>query len=329
MKKACRQIGEVIGRLAERKTIIVKSTVLPGTTQNVVSKVIEESSGKKVSVDFGLGMNPEFLKEGSAVKDFMDPDRIVIGAVDSQTSELMKEMYLPFEGVDVFEVSCTTAELIKYASNALLATLISFSNELGNLCASHSDVDALDVFEGVHLDRRLTPILGGSRVIPEITGYLKPGCGFGGSCFPKDVKSLIADADARNIDTPLLNVICQRQATTKNVGAFGREITAFGEEIGVLGLAFKPGTDDLRESPSIKVINKLLTKDAKVLAHDPVAIHAARAQLKNNDVIFFEDLDALVKMMTFSHDYWDSYKNLSKLVQVSERKIPVIDGRRF
>ena len=166
---------------------------MPGTTDNVVRPILEETSGKTAGAGFGLGMNPEFLRQGTAVADFMDPDRIVIGGIDDQSLDTMEELYAAFGGTDIVRTTPRTAEMIKYAANSLLATMISYSNEIANLCAAIGDVDAIEVLEGVRLDRRLTPIQpDGVRVVPGLMDYLYPGCGFGGSCFPKDVQALIS-----------------------------------------------------------------------------------------------------------------------------------------
>tara|TARA_B100000963_G_scaffold192839_1_gene167899 strand:+ start:275 stop:1612 length:1338 start_codon:yes stop_codon:yes gene_type:complete len=334
LEKASSQIGKIINNIPERKTIIVKSTVIPGTTETFVSNVIESHSGKKVSIDFGLGMNPEFLREGSAVQDFMNPDRIVLGGTDPKTIDVMKEIYLPFVGTDIIETNCTTAELIKYLSNSYLATLISFSNEIANFCTSYKNVDAIEVFDGLHKDRRLSPIINGNRISPDINTYLKPGCGFGGSCFPKDVKSLISEAKTRDVSMPLLNsVIDINEAQPKKMLELLLDnLTSLKDrKIGILGLAFKPGTDDLRESPSLKVIDFLLKEKVKILAHDPIANKVAKKQINNENINFYDDIEEVlsdseaVLVMTA----WDEYKDIHKIIDKLNNNIFVIDGRRI
>ena len=327
------QIGEIIKSCSDRKTVIVKSTVIPGTTEKFVAERIENSSGKIKGQDFGLGMNPEFLREGSAVSDFMSPDRIVLGGTDKATLKTMKEIYAPFRDVDIIETNCTTAELIKYVSNSYLATLISFSNELGNLCYHYKDVDALDVFNGLHKDRRLSPIINGQRIFPDINAYLKPGCGFGGSCFPKDVKSLISEAKKSGIKLPILDSVIQTNNNQpyKMIEMLQKHIPKIkGATVGILGLAFKPGTDDLRESPSLRVIDELAKLNVNVMAHDPIALEPAKNVIKNPNVTFMESLEEIVEksdsilLMTA----WDEYIHLDKLLMKYEKDIPVIDGRR-
>ena len=168
-------------------TVIVKSTVLPGTTSNVVLPILEKESGKEATVDFGIGSNPEFLKEGSAVKDFFHTDRIVIGANDPKTKKTLENLYKPLHA-PIFTTDIKTAEMIKYVSNAFLATKISFANEIGNLCKLN-EIDSYEVFQGVGMDSRINP------------HFFRSGIGFGGSCFPKDIHALISFAESQGIDT--------------------------------------------------------------------------------------------------------------------------------
>ena len=170
VKEVSRQIGVALRARSGYHVVTVKSTVVPGTTDEVVRPILERESGKVAGADFGVGMNPEFLREGEAIEDFMNPDRIVLGGLDDRTHATMQELYSPFAGVDVLRTSNKTAEMIKYASNSLLATLISFSNEIANLCTEMGGVDVVDVLRGVHLYRRVSPLLpGGKRVRPGIT----------------------------------------------------------------------------------------------------------------------------------------------------------------
>ena len=179
IKIVARQIGEVLKEKDTFHTVVVKSTVVPGTTDEVVLPILEEASGKKAGVDFGVGMNPEFLKEGEAIKDFMAPDRIVFGGLEEKSIQALEELYAVFDGVDKLATNCRTAEMIKYTANSLLATMISFSNEIANLCTAVGGIDVTEVTRGVHLDKRLTPILeDGTRIVPSFTTYIEAGCGF-------------------------------------------------------------------------------------------------------------------------------------------------------
>src|SRR4030065_2987744 len=193
IKEVSRQIGTALKDKTTYHLVVVKSTVVPGTTDEVVLPILEEASGKKAGVTFGGGMNPEFLREGEAIADFFSPHRTVLGGMDERSVEILEELYSVLNQVDKLKTNNKTAEMIKYTANSLLATMISFSNEIANLCTAMGGVDVVDVMKGVHLDKRLSPILAdGSRLIPSFTTYIEAGCGFGGSCFPKDVKALIS-----------------------------------------------------------------------------------------------------------------------------------------
>jgi UDPglucose 6-dehydrogenase/GDP-mannose 6-dehydrogenase len=197
VKQAAREIGAALRGRGRYHVVVVKSTVVPGTTDEVVLPTLEEASGSRAGVDFGVGMNPEFLTEGVAVRDFMEPDRIVIGGMDERSVDALARAYEPFRDVPVLRTNNKTAEMIKYTSNAVLATLISFSNEVGNLCARLGGVDVAEVMQGVHMARYFTtPLADGARVTAPITAFLEAGCGFGGSCLPKDVKALVAHGEA-------------------------------------------------------------------------------------------------------------------------------------
>ena len=208
IKAVSREIGQSLRSKSGYHVVIVKSTVVPGTTDDVVRPILEEASGKKAGVDFGVGMNPEFLTEGEAVNDFLFPDRIVLGGMDEATIEQQAELYKGFFGIEVLRTNNKTAEMIKYTANALLATLISFSNEIANLCAAVKDVDVVDVMRGVHTSRYLSVDLPeGKKVQPPIVSFLAAGCGFGGSCFPKDVKALAAHGEKHHTPMHVLDAV--------------------------------------------------------------------------------------------------------------------------
>ncbi len=261
---------------------------MPGTTEEVVLPLLEEASGKRAGQDFGVGMNPEFLREGEAVTDFMNPDRIVLGGIDEKSRDELGRLYSVFSGVDLVRTTPRTAETIKYASNSLLATMISFANEIANLSAAVGGVDVTEVMSAVHLDRRLSPILDdGRRIVPAFTTYLEAGCGFGGSCFPKDVKALIAHGRGAGVPMALLDaVIAVNEAQPQRVIALLEQ--GLGElkdrRITVLGLAFKPETDDMRESPAIPVVRALAAAGASLIAFDPVAESEARDGVRGRGV---------------------------------------------
>ncbi|WP_292520007.1 UDP-glucose/GDP-mannose dehydrogenase family protein [Methanoculleus sp.] len=254
-------IGKALAKAPDFHSVIVKSTVFPGTTDGPVRSVLEQESGRQASVDFGLGSNPEFLREGNAVYDFSMPDRIVLGAGDDRTMGMLRTLYTSFS-CPKLETSIRTAEMIKYASNAFLATKISFANEIGNL-AKRLGIDPEEVFAGVGLDRRIGP------------AFFRTGIGFGGSCFPKDVRALIAGAGDHGENLQVLHAALRvnDEQPLKLIRLLQAHIPDLSDRrIGVLGLAFKPDTDDVRESRAIPVIQALLDAGAEVVAYDPLAM---------------------------------------------------------
>ncbi len=272
VKQASTEIGKYIACHDRHISVIIKSTVIPGTTDTFVKEEIERSSGKSFGA-FGLGMNPEFLREGDAIEDFNYPDRIILGYEDDKTLQRLESLYESWN-VDKLRVNTRTAEMIKYANNAILATQISAVNEIANLAAAIGKIDVSEVMEGIHLDKRWNPWANGSRVSPQILTYLIPGCGFGGSCFPKDVQALRSQGESMGLSMDLLNAVLaindsQPYQVTKILEAELGELA--GKKVLLLGLAFKVGTDDVRESASAKIALALVNAGAKVTAHDPIA----------------------------------------------------------
>ena len=334
-----RQVSKEIGLALKNKSgyhvVIVKSTVVPGTTDDVVIPLLEKYSEKKAGVDFGVGMNPEFLREGVAVDDFMNPDRIILGGIDKAAHDVMKSLYQVFKGVDVITTSNKTAEMIKYTSNSLLATLISFSNEIGNLCSILGGIDSVDVMNGVHLDKRVSPILGdGQRIKPGIVSYIEPGCGFGGSCFPKDVKALISHGESKNQSMSLLKSVIEinkKQPKQMIDRLLNHYPNIKGMTISVLGLAFKPGTNDMRESPAIYIVNEIIRLGGVVHAFDPVAELEAKKIFISENILYFDSVKSAIKdssviMLITS---WAEFKNIPKITKNLKDSPLVIDGRRM
>jgi len=331
---AAKLAGNYLRRIERFVSVIVKSTVVPGTTDTFVRRVLERSSGRKLG-KFGLGMNPEFLREGAAVEDFLAPDRIVLGHETPGTLRHLEELYAPWN-CDKLRVNSRTAEMIKYVSNCLLATQISAVNELANLAAVLGGIDSCEVMQGIHLDKRWNPILsGGQRAQPGILAYLKPGCGFGGSCFPKDVQALRSVGVAKKTPMRLLQAVLDiNEHQPSEVAAllqrqFGK---LKGRRILVLGLAFKPGTDDVRESASLKIIRRLLKSGAEIDAHDPVAAQNAAVVLRHQKLHYIPswheklgEADAVVVATC-----WPEYRELAKdaLSSARSRKI-IVDARRM
>jgi UDPglucose 6-dehydrogenase len=327
---AAEQIGVALQDLDRYHVVVVKSTVVPGTTEEVVGPAIERSSGRRIGEDIGLAMNPEFLREGVAVADFLEPDRIVLGGVDDHTLQVLGELYAVFDPTPILRTDPRTAEMVKYTSNALLASLVSFSNEIGNLCAELG-TDVTDVLAGVHLDRRLSPVVDGARISPGLLTYLAAGCGFGGSCFPKDVKALVAHGEAAGVPMPVLRSVLDvnRAQPGVIVERLRRRLDPAGARIAVLGAAFKPGTDDVRESPALEVVRQLRAAGATVVVHDPIALRNFTAALADGSVLATEDLrealtdaDAVVLLTA-----WPAYDEVPALLD--GRDTLVVDGRRM
>jgi UDPglucose 6-dehydrogenase len=327
---AAEQIGSALADLDRYHVIVVKSTVVPGTTEEVVGPAIERTSGRRLGDDIGLAMNPEFLREGVAVQDFLEPDRIVLGGIDERTLDVLAELYAVFDTTPVLRVDPRTAEMVKYTSNALLANLISFSNEMGNLCAELG-TDVTEVLQGVHLDRRLSPVVDGQRIAPGILVYLAAGCGFGGSCFPKDVKALVAHGENAGVSMPLLRAVLDVNEAQPDVviGRLRHHLDPAGKRIAVLGAAFKPGTDDVRESPALKVVPALVSAGAQVVVHDPIALPNFEQVITDDRVICTSDLEAAVADIDAAVliTSWPEYAALPKLL--AGRDVLVVDGRRM
>ena len=260
------QIG---ANLSDYAIIVNKSTVPVGTADKVQAAIQAQLDSRGIQQRFDVVSNPEFLKEGNAVEDFMRPDRIIVGAASAEAEQVMRQLYAPFNrnhDRTIF-MGVRDAEMTKYAANAMLATKISFINEIAALCDC-LDVDVEAVRRGIGSDSRIG------------FSFIYPGCGYGGSCFPKDVKALAHMAQCCNFEPQLLNAIEERNRRQKQV-LFNKVVQRFGTNLNglifaVWGLAFKPGTDDMREAPSIPLINNLLAAGATVHAYDPVAMDAAR-----------------------------------------------------
>jgi UDPglucose 6-dehydrogenase len=325
---AVSEIGAALREKADYHVVAVKSTVVPGTTSEVLLPILENTSDKRAGVDFGVGVNPEFLREGHAVHDFMTPDRIVLGGIDGRTITALEDLYACFDGVELIRTNPTTAEAIKYASNALLATMVSFANEIGNLCAALGDVDAMTVMRGVHLSRNLSVAPG---TLAPITSYLVPGCGFGGSCLPKDVTALVAHGRRHGQRMALLEAVLEVNANQPRevITLLERNLPALEKaRIAVLGLAFKPDTDDTRDSPALRVIELLLEEGASVQVYDPVvpevAVKAHRFRSCADLLEAVCDVEAVVLVTR-----WKDFEAVPDLLAGLDPQPVVIDGRRM
>lgn len=294
--------------------VVIKSTVPPGTTENIVRKTIH---GSIPDVNVGYCMNPEFLREGRAIFDFFEPDRIIIGSSDQVVIDKIKELYEDLDA-QILVTGSTAAEMIKYTANAFLATKISFSNEIGNLCKK-LNVDVYEVMKGVGLDHRISPF------------FLNAGAGFGGSCFPKDVSSLASMITQHDLDPVLLKAVLSinsNQPEKMILLLKNRLVSLNGKRIAVLGLAFKDNTDDIRESRSIPVIEMLLSASAVPVCYDPKATKNMMQVFP--DLIYcnsakdaLKDADGCLVMTE-----WQEFAELDAEFSLMKNRI-IIDGRHI
>jgi GDP-mannose 6-dehydrogenase len=255
VERVCEEIGAAIANKRTRHTVVVRSTVLPGTIQRLVIPALEKASGKKAGRDFGVCMNPEFLREGTSIRDFYEPPFTLIGTDDAQAAEALGALY---SGIDapVHVTSTGVAEMIKYTCNCFHGLKVGFANEIGNICKEFG-VDSHEVMRIFCLDTKL-------NLSPA---YLRPGFAFGGSCLPKDLRAITYHARSADVPTPILSATLdsnQRQIDR----AYDMVRAAGSKNVGVLGLAFKAGTDDLRESPMVAVVEKLIGKGATLAIYD-------------------------------------------------------------
>jgi len=300
--QAAKDIGNYI---SEYCVVVDKSTVPVGVAERVQTIIQAQLKQRKASCHFDVVSNPEFLREGAAIDDFMRPDRIIIGNASHRSKEIMLELYLPImrTAEKIYFMNVKDAEMTKYVANAMLATKISFMNEMSVLCDAMG-VDIENVRLGIGSDARIG------------NAFIYPGCGYGGSCFPKDVKALIKMAQDHDIDPIVLRSVEDRNYAQKKIlpekitQIFGDDLT--GVTIGVWGLSFKPGTDDMREASSLVLLNDLLARNAKIQAYDPVAMQQAKKVLQ-------EDW-ALEGRLIFSDHQYEALDAADALVLVTEWK---------
>lgn len=318
-------VAAEIGKYMDHYLVVAtKSTVPVGTSAEIKATIRKELQKREVEIPYDVASNPEFLKEGSAVQDFLRPDRIVIGTESEQAIKVMKKLYKPFllNGHPILFMDITSSEMTKYAANSMLATRISFINDIANFCEIvGADIDA--VRKGIGSDPRI-----GNK-------FLYPGTGYGGSCFPKDVQALIRTADEKGCSLEILKAVesvNNRQKSTlyqKISSHFGGKLK--GLKFALWGLAFKPKTDDMREAPSLVIIEKLIEAGAEVVAYDPVAMNEARRILGNkigyakDEYEACIDADALVLVTEWPEFRLPNFRVLERLLK---NKI-IFDGRNI
>lgn len=323
--KAAQSIGE---NVQNNCLIVDKSTVPVGMADQVSNIIKTEIARRKMNVQIEMVSNPEFLREGAAIQDFMFPDRVIIGCESTNAQDVMFELYSPLvtNKEKIYFMSVKDAEMTKYVANAMLATKISLMNEIATLCEK-IDVDVENVRMGIGADSRIGP------------AFIYPGCGYGGSCFPKDIKALIKMAEQNGMDPLILHAIEDRNILQKQVlpnkiiNHFGKDLT--GLRVGVWGLSFKPNTDDMREASSLVLLENLLAHNAHIQVFDPAAMSVARRLLpfewiNSGEIIFAEDqysalkgVDALVLVTE-----WSSFLNLDfAIMKKHMRQYIIFDGR--
>jgi len=320
-----REIGEALSKKSSYHLVVVKSTVIPGTTQNTVKAILEQESKKTCGKDFGLCMNPEFLRQGCAFEDTQNADRVVIGSYDQKSGDTLEALYSQFyqpKVPPIIRTGLATAELIKYASNSMLATKISFINTIANICEKIPGADVKQVATAMGLDKRIGPL------------FLDAGLGYGGSCFPKDVKALIACSRDFGYEPELLESVENVNHTQplKAVELCKQQLGKLkGKKIAILGLAFKPETDDMREARVIPIINQLLKEGAQITAYDPVAMNTAKSIFQSSinyattAVECLKNADCVILVTE-----WSEFKKLKPEDFLGNMDQPIlIDGRRI
>jgi len=319
MKAGAAQLGDTLATKNEWHTVVVKSTVVPGTTEDVITQLLEDESEKTAGEDFGVGMNPEFLREGTAVHDFLDPDKVVLGADDDRALADMQAIFDPLitkTDAPVVETDTRTAEMIKYANNSFLAAKVSLINDIGNICKEHG-IDAYEVADAIGLDDRISE------------QFLRSGLGWGGSCFEKDTAAIRAAAREQRYNPLMLDAATEVNDCQPDrlLSLMDDHVDVTNKRVAVLGLSFKPGTDDIRNSRAIPVIEGLQARDANVVAYDPVAEENMRERFP--DVTYAanpaEALDGASAALIVTD--WDEITALDAEFDAMATPV-VVDGRR-
>ncbi|PSQ06186.1 UDP-glucose 6-dehydrogenase [Halobacteriales archaeon QS_6_71_20] len=319
METGARQLGEALASKDDRHTVVVKSTVVPGSTADVIGPAIADASGRAVGDGLSIGMNPEFLREGTAVDDFLSPDKVVLGADDDRALADMHDVFDPLvdrADAPVVETDTRTAEMIKYANNGFLAAKISLVNDIGNICKQFG-IDAYEVADAMGLDDRI-----GAE-------FLRSGLGWGGSCFPKDTNAIVNAAQETGYDPAMLEAAVEVNdlQPRRLLALLDRHVEVAGERVAVLGLAFKPGTDDVRNSRAIDVIEGLHERGADVVAYDPVATENMRDRFPDIEYASSAGEALADSVGALVATGWDEFRALDDEFDSMEQRV-VVDGRR-
>jgi len=326
IESTAKEIGQALKKTDEYHLIVVRSTVVPGTTRKLVAKIISDISGKEPGKDYGLCMQPEFLAEGVSIRDTLYPDRIVIGEFDKKSGDILQEFYEYFygdhlENCPILRMNLESAELVKYGNNCLLSTKISYANEFANFAELVPNVDVSEVMKGVGLDYRINP------------RFLRAGVGFGGSCFHKDVNAIKAWAKSRDYESRLLNAVLDiNDDQAIHIIDLAEELVddLNGKRITLLGLAFKPGTDDMRNAPSIRVVNELKKRGyTDIIGYDPVAKETA-SKVFGDSIEYADSVEEALKNseLLLLITEWDEFRKLTPADFKEYMKQPnLVDGR--
>ncbi len=325
VQKAAQDIGQALRKKKEWHLVVVKSTVTPTTTEELIKPILERESGKKCGEDFGLCMNPEFLREGNAVEDTLNPDRIIIGECDPKSGEELEKIYREFYGSNtppILRTSPVNAELIKYANNAFLAMKVSFINMIANLCQKLPGADVEHVAAGIGLDKRIGPY------------FLKAGPGWGGSCWPKDLQALRLFFQKAGVEAPLINATLEvNEEQPQKIVMLAEEILGSlrGKRVAILGLAFKSGTDDIRGAVSLKIIKELKNRGAAMKVYDPKAMQNVRKELGDNVEYASSSKECLAEAeLAIILTDWPEFNNLRpEDFRNLMNKAQVLDARRI
>ena len=328
IESTAREIGEALKQKDKYHLVVVRSTVVPGTSRNLIGKIITEVSGKEPGKDYGLCMQPEFLAEGRSIEDTLRPDRIVIGGFDKKSGEMLKEFYEYFygdhlENCPILRMNLESAELVKYGNNCLLSTKISYANEFANFAELVPNVDISQVMKGVGLDYRIN-----SR-------FLRAGAGFGGSCFHKDVNAIKAWSKSKKYTSRLLEAVLGiNDDQAIHIVNIAEDLAGklAGKRVTLLGLAFKPGTDDMREAASIRVVNELRKRGIiDIIGYDPKANETAEIEL-GDKIKYANSIEEALKESECALliTEWEDFSALTPDDFKKHMKTPnIVDGRRL
>jgi len=322
IKNAVTSIGETIAKNKKKSIIFIKSTVTPGTLQNIILPILERKSKKKAGKEFGLISNPEFLQESSAIQDTKFPHVVVLGGYQTKYMKKAKNFFSKLHpNVPIIETNHQTAEMIKYANNSFLATKISFINQLANICQNIPGANIDDIAQTIGLDPRIGKL------------FLNAGPGYGGSCLPKDVKAIINFSKKSGILPTFLSAVekTNQQQIENIIKLIEKNCKNLkGKKISILGLSFKPKTDDIRDSISLKIIEKLLKKQAKITVHDPMAIENVRKKFKKRITYANSISDALENSYCcVIITAWPEYSKITNKNLKHMKKRIIVDSRRI